>query len=69
MYLQMYKSESDGEAESSDSIDHLLEETDIPSDEEDHLSEGESDSSIHAALDDDPAGDCDDDEEADDEYL
>ncbi|KAK4742714.1 hypothetical protein SAY87_000715 [Trapa incisa] len=56
-YLQMYKNVSDGEDESDredescDPIHHLLEEIDIPCNEEGHFSEGESGSSIDAALD------------------
>ncbi|XP_031372895.1 CRM-domain containing factor CFM3A, chloroplastic/mitochondrial isoform X1 [Punica granatum] len=53
-YIQMYKSESNGEGERRDSIDHLLEETDVPYNEEekvsDEESEGESEDSsvLHA---------------------
>ncbi|PKI43322.1 hypothetical protein CRG98_036302 [Punica granatum] len=38
----MYKSESNGEGERRDSIDHLLEETDVPYDEEEKVSDEES---------------------------
>ncbi|OWM71903.1 hypothetical protein CDL15_Pgr017786 [Punica granatum] len=54
MGMKMYKSESNGEGERRDSIDHLLEETDVPYDEEekvsDEESEGESEDSSFFSL-------------------